>query len=437
MKPTIALAASLALAAAHITQAQAQTQPPGGFDWKKYDGQTITFLSSNHPWPNAVLPHLDEFKKLTGINVRVDTYNEVQMRTRLTTMLQTKSADIDIFMTLPAREGKLYDGAGWYRDLAAMAEDPAQTAGGYDLADFGESLLGRKNYGGRAIGIPLNIEGPVLYFRRDVLDSCKVDLPKTLSDLPAAAAKIKACKPDMVPFASRGLLPALSYTFVPFFFNGGGTFAQLPEHKAYCSPTGEQAMQLYTDMIGKYGPPGVSNYTFYQVTEIMGQGRAAMTYEASNEFGKVMAFPGRADDVDLTLLPPGTVQKPLVINWDIAISAFSRKPGPAWYFIQWATSKEMDERLAFDGIAPPRTSVFAGEKFGKWVAEKPIRQHWVEALKTMARDGIVGSAPPQVSKVPEAGEAVGAAVSKVLQGEASVHDAACELDDKLTALIPK
>ena len=25
------------------------------FNWKKHQGQTITFLASNHPWANAVL----------------------------------------------------------------------------------------------------------------------------------------------------------------------------------------------------------------------------------------------------------------------------------------------------------------------------------------------------------------------------------------------
>ena len=120
MKFGIAVAAAIALLTG---SASAQ-----GFDWKKYSGQSITFLSSNHPWPNAVLPHLAEFKALTGIDVKVDTYNEVQMRTRLTTMLQTKSSDIDIFMTLPAREGRLYQAAGWYRDLGELAADAAQTA---------------------------------------------------------------------------------------------------------------------------------------------------------------------------------------------------------------------------------------------------------------------------------------------------------------------
>ena len=105
--------------------------------------------------------------------------------------------------------------------------------------------------------------------------------------------------------------------------------------------------------------------------------------------------------------------------------------------MQWATSKAMDERIAFDGIAPPRASVFSGEKFGSWVAEQPIRQHWVDALKVIGATGFVGSAPPQIAKTPEAAEAVGTAITSVMQGQATAHDAACALDDKLAALLPQ
>ena len=194
---------------------------------------------------------------------------------------------------------------------------------------------------------------------------------------------------------------------------------------------------MYSDLLVKYGPPGVTNYMYYQVTELMGQGRAAMSFEATNEFGKVMAYPGRLEDTDLSLLPPGPVQKPLVTNWAMAISAYSQKPGPAWFFIQWSTSKEMEERLALEGVAPPRTSVFQGKQFLSWVAERPIRQHWVDALKAMASNGRPGSVPSQIARVPEAADAIGTAVNKVMLGQMSAHDAGCELDAKLVSLLPQ
>ena len=89
----------------------------GEFNWKRYQGETINFLSSNHPWANAVLKQQNEFTALTGINIRVDTFQEAQMRQRLVTVMQAKSSEVDLYMSLKSREGLQFFNAGWYSIL--------------------------------------------------------------------------------------------------------------------------------------------------------------------------------------------------------------------------------------------------------------------------------------------------------------------------------
>ena len=81
-------------------------------NWKQFQGQAINVLSSNHPWANAVLANRAEFKTLTGIDVRVDTFQEAQMRQRLVTVFQSRSSDVDLFMSLKSREGQQFANAG-------------------------------------------------------------------------------------------------------------------------------------------------------------------------------------------------------------------------------------------------------------------------------------------------------------------------------------
>ena len=88
------------------------------FSWKAQSGKTVSFLSSNHPWANAVLAKRAEFEALTGIKVQVDTFQEAQMRQRLVTVLQGRSADVDLYMSLKSREGLQFANAGWYADLS-------------------------------------------------------------------------------------------------------------------------------------------------------------------------------------------------------------------------------------------------------------------------------------------------------------------------------
>ncbi len=72
-----------------------------------------------------------DFEKLTGMTLKVDGYQEQQMRQRLVTVMNAHSDEVDVFMTLPSREGEQFAAAGWYADLAPMSK--TEVAGDYDL----------------------------------------------------------------------------------------------------------------------------------------------------------------------------------------------------------------------------------------------------------------------------------------------------------------
>lgn len=422
----------------HLALAAACTLAPlaagaQSFDWMRHKGETITFLTENHPWSNAVVAQIPEFEKLTGIKVRVDTFQEQQMRQRLVTILQSKSPSVDAFMSLKSLEGRLYSGAGWYADLGALKAAPGETAPGYNFDDLSQALVKGETFGGKLVGIPLNIEGPIIYYRKDVFQKCGVALPRSLDDLQAAAAAIKKCEPAMIPWATRGLKPAVPYTFSNVLHNlGGDYFADGKPN--LCSPAGERAIAWYAEMLKQYGPPGAVNNSFLQTRELYGQGRAAMAFESSNEFGEMLKFPKRAEDTGVMLLPPGPAgSKPTVIGWGLSVSAFSKEQPAAWYFVQWATSPQMDAALALKGIAPPRASVVNSPEYQAWLKEVPVRQDWANLLRDMGANGTSEVGPP-LDRQPQAREIVGDAVDSVLLGQATAHDAACSADKRLAAM---
>ena len=419
-----AFAALLALAG--VTHAQA-------FDWQRYKGTTIHFLTENHPWSNKVVADLPAFEKLTGIKVEVDSFQEQQTRQRLATMLQSHSSDVDVFMSLKSIEGRLFADAGWYADLKPLMGDIAP---GYDPADLSAGLVAGETFGGHLDGIPLNIEGPIVYYRKDVFAKCGVAPPKSLDELKAAAAKIKACEPNMIPWVTRGLKPALPYTFSNVLHNFGTDYLDAAGKPALCTPKGEAALTWYADMLRKYGPPGAVNDSFLQIRELYGQGHAAMAFESSNEFGEIMKFPGREKDTGVMLLPPGPggAQKPTVIGWGVSISAFSKHKGAAWYFVQWATTKEMQTKLALAGIAPPRTSVADDPAYRAWLAAVPVRGDWARLLVDMGKNGTSEVGPP-LKRQPQAREFIGAAVDSVMLGQAKVADAACTADKGIAGML--
>ena len=408
----------------------------GGFDWRRHDGQTLNLMFNNHPWSQAMREMAGDFTARTGIRTRIEIFNEEQFRARLTTLMQGRSADLDAYMTLASREGALFRRAGWYADLAPMIADASLTAPDYDAADFSASIQGANTFERQVVAVPINQEGPLFYWRRDVFERLGLAEPRFLEDIPVAAAAIKARGGDVGAWAARGLRTAVPYAFAGFVHNLGGSFA-LPDGKpGMAQPATVKALEMYANLLKDYGPPGALNHTFTQVIELLGNGRVAMVHESSNEFANILRFPGRANDLGVKVLPPGretSISKPVAIGWGLAISTHSRRQPAAWHFLQWATSKEIQGRLITAGVAPPRASVFRGPAFEAWAAEQPIRRAWADALVELGRDGS-GVMQPPTDRVPEARQEIGQAVQQVVLGRATPIEAARAADIELAKL---
>jgi multiple sugar transport system substrate-binding protein len=420
---------------AMITLAIPAATGASSFDWKKYSGTTLNFLADDNPVGVLLKKHAPEFTALTGIRVNVLLFSEQQFRQRLTTILQAKSDQVDVFMSLVSLEGLLYRRAGWYADLTPLVHDASQTAPDYDFSDFGAGVARSSAVNGQLTGIPVNIEGPVLYYRKDVLAKCGLTLPKALSQIETAAAALKKCVPNMVPFATRGLAPALPYTFSNFLHNFGGAYLTGAGRSALATPPTLKAIAYYATLLKEYGPPGVVNYSFPQLTALYGNGQAVMSFESSNEFGKVVATPGRAQDTGVTVLPPGPAGSfPTVIGWELSVSAFSAHKEAAWYFLQWATGRQMEVTLGLEGLAPPRTSPWKAPAFVNWLAAVPVRREWAAALATLSRTG-TGQVGPNILLQPQARQIIGNAVDSVILGQATPQTAAAGADQQIDKLI--
>lgn len=404
------------------------------FDWKKHQGKTVTFLANNNPVANAIIKYKADFETQTGMTLKVDSYQEQQMRQRLVTVMNSRSDEIDLFMSLPSREGLQFAKAGWYADLNDLVKNAS--AKDYDFPDLSPAMVKDASYNNQLLGIPLNIEGPVVYYRKDLFQKCGVTFPKTLTELEAVAAKLKTCEPGVTPFVSRGLKPALPFTYSVFLHNMGGQYVKGGKSQL-CSKEGQASLDLYAKLLKDYGPPGVVNYSFYQISGLYKEGKAAMAFESSNELRTVMDGGARLKDTGIAVLPAGPGgSHPTVIGWTMSVSNFSKNKEAAWYFLQWATSKAMQEKLALDGIAPPRASVANDADYKKWADEQPVRKEWVAAVNELGKTGTSEVGYPIVAN-PASREFVGQAVNELLLGQKPVAQACADADKQLDALIAK
>jgi multiple sugar transport system substrate-binding protein len=426
IKTLLSSAAISFLAMATISQVHA-----ADFNWKKFQGKTITFLANSNPVSQALLTQKADFEKLTGMTLKVDSYQEQQIRQRLVTVMNAHSDEADVFMTLPSREGEQFAAAGWYADLTPLTKD---VAGNYDFPGLSQALLKAGTFNGKLTSIPMNIEGPILYYRTDILKKCNVEVPKTIKDIEAAAKKLKACEPSITPFVSRGLKPAVAYTFSNLLHNIGGSYMANGKSNL-CSPKGKEALETYSGLLRDYGPPGVVNYSFPQISALYRSGRSAMSFESSNELRTVMDGGERLKDTGLAPFPAGEAgQVPTAIGWGLTISAYSKQQEAAWYFVQWATSPEIQKRMALQGIAPPRPAVANDPEYRKWIDEAPVRKEWQAALDVLATKGSSEVGYPIVAN-PRSREFIGQAVQDLILKQKTVDQACADADKALDALI--
>jgi len=101
---------------------QATNALAADFDWKAHSGKSIKVLLNKHPYADAMIANLDNFKELTGMET-------------------SGSSEYDAFMT-GAYMTWTYGPAGWIEDLNPWIQDPAKTNPNYNWDDMLEGVSG-------------------------------------------------------------------------------------------------------------------------------------------------------------------------------------------------------------------------------------------------------------------------------------------------------
>lgn len=407
----------------------AVTAAKGPFSWTRYQGQTITLLDETQPWTTAITDLLPQFEKQTGITVKQDTYTEEQRRQLAVIQLQSGRPSFDVYMNLKSFSGPHYSQAGWYQNLYPFLHSTSLTSPSYNPSDFLKAPWQSQIINGSLDGVPTNVEGPVLFYRTDIFKQYGLTPPKTLAEVDSDAKTIEQKSGgSIVGLASRGLPAAVAYTFGTYLHNDGGHWSDL------ASPAGIQALTEYADTLRDYGPKGVVNYNFLQSSTLFGQGKAAMEFDSSNELSDILSksTPTVANNFSVEEFPAGPGgEHPTVLSWSLAMSPYSKNQGPAWLFMQWATSPTVQTELAVKGIASPRASTADDPQYKATLTG--ARSAWSQALDRTLAQGNPNVGPAIVEQT-QARQDIGLMVDSVILGQASPKDAATKAAGQLKAL---
>ncbi len=335
----------------------------------------------------------------------MESYDENQLTQKLTTEFATRSSTVDVFMTRPLQEGKLFYRNGWYENLTPYINNNKKTPANYNFADYSKSAVDAVTYAKAVYTIPLVTEWQVLYYRTDLFAQAGLKPPATFDELLAAAKKLHNPDKNIYGIVSRGQRGAAVTQFSTYLYNFGGDF--LKDGKAVIdSPAAIEAFKFYGKMLKEYGPPGVTNMSWAQGQALFQAGQVAMWTDASVFLGN-LKDPSKsqvADKVGVAMMPAGPKGNHpfMVVSWGMAVSKQSKNKDLAYNFLMWATSKELAIKAMIDkGITMARNSV--------WTDANILTKFDQQLATTAVKMGPIGTPydRPLMTAVGEARDAIG------------------------------
>ena len=366
---------------AAATQALAQN----GFDWKKYSGTTVKLLLNQHPYADAMIANLDNFKELTGMDVEYDIFPEDVYFDKVTAALSSGSSEYDAFMT-GAYMTWTYGPAGWIDDLNEYIGDDSKTNPDYNWEDMLEGVRKSCAWNGQpggALGsddakqwcIPWGYEQNNLTYNSRMFNEAGLTVPTNIDELASTAAEAKAKLNGVYGIGVRG---SRSWaTIHPGFLSAYANFGQKDLNvsddgmlSAAMNTDGSRNMhEKWVKMIQDSGAPDWSTHTWYQAGTDLGAGKSAMIFDA-DILGYFMNGGDNAEAGNLSFAPfaanpEAKAPTPNIWIWSLAMANASKQKDATWYFLQWASGPEhaLFGATEMDFVNPVRKSVWADAGF--------------------------------------------------------------------------
>lgn len=376
---------TVATAGILVNAAATKALAANGFDWKKHSGTTVKLLLNKHPYTDAMIANLENFKALTGMDVKYDVFPEDVYFDKVTAALSSGSTEYDAFMT-GAYMTWTYGPAGWIDDLNEYIQDPEKTNPDYNWEDMLPGVRASCAWNGvpgdelgsadaKQWCIPWGYEQNNLTYNKKMFDKAGLSVPTNIDELLDTAAAAQSKLDGGYGIGVRG---SRSWaTIHPGFLSGYASFGQKDLN---VSAEGKLSAAMNTDVSREYhkkwvkmiqdsGAPDWSTHTWYQVGTDLGAGRSAMIFDA-DILGYFMNGGDNAEAGNLAFAafsanPEATSPSPNIWIWSLAMSSFSKKKDAAWYFMQWASGPEhaLFGATKMDFVNPVRKSVWESNVF--------------------------------------------------------------------------
>lgn len=400
--------------------------------WTQYKGTKIAVIAQENPETRAIRKQIPEFEKLTGIKVDYATLPQRGLRDKLIPELSAGAGLYEVIW-VDLTDIAMYSQAGWILPLddfisSSTLSDPNVMA----LDDYTKVAINGLILNGKTWGLPVVVDTSCLYYRTDLFSAYGLTPPGTWDSLLETAKKLTLDtdgdgKIDLYGVTLRGapgMGGMLVFNWAGVFESYGGIFFDKNWKPGIDTPAGIKATYWYKE-ISKFAPPGISEYTWYDVLTTFSQGKAAMCPDCFG-FCPTIGNPETstvADKFDASTWPSGPAGiYPQYWSAGMGLEKKAKHPEAGWLFLQWVVGPEPSiERLLWgSSTGPARRSVLyhpqSKEKRGA-PSDEFIR------LVVRTLDIADPDYRPRISEWAQVGRSLATSLSEAIVGTKSVEDA--------------
>ncbi len=396
--------------------AQFAARAQGAFDWKRFKGEKIEVFLVKSPRGDLLSKYHKEFEDLTGITVGSEMIPEQQQRQKAVIEFNSGNTSFDVIAISYHVQKRLFGKNKWLEDIRPLMADKSLADPNLDFADFAKGGLDYATQAdGRIDSLPFNLDPWVVYYNKELFDAKGIAYPKTFSEMVDVAARLNDPGKGVSGFVARGLKNANVPVWSSFLLGYGGAFLDAKGKLTTDTAEAIDAGKMYQTLLAKSGPQGVAGFNWNESQSLFLQGKAAMWLDGIG-FAQPLEDPTKSrivGKVGYGVMPAGPKQQVSALFGDgEGISTFSKKKGPSWFYLQWASNKANQTRvLQAAAGAPVRNSAYAAAQSS---ADFKAPKQWVECMLASAR--IAQPGLPVIAPVTEFRDVFGIALTNMING---------------------
>lgn len=317
----------------------------------------LTFAIGGTPSEFALWEKLmDRFQDETGIEVEVirQPAGTDQRRQGLVIPLASRKSDPDVFLMDVVWIAQ-FAASGWLDPLEERARRD-----NLDLNAFFPGIIERVDlYGGRLIALPVLIDGGVLYYRKDLLESRGLSPPETWNELARIAVDIqneeRTTNPGFHGFVWQGAqYEGLVCNFLEVAGSNNGGIGFSNGKVVLDTPENRVAVLFMHDLPHRFriSPPSVYTEMKEEEARLEFQ-RGNALFERNWPYAWLLhesrgsAVKGKTGIAILPDFPSGRSVSTLG-GWHVGISGFSDEKEKAWKLVRYLVSYKIQKEIALE-----------------------------------------------------------------------------------------